>query len=452
MSQRLSRAFTLPQLCASSWTTAAVLFLFQGCAQSAPQQPQQSAPAAMTHTSAQSTSQDAAPAAAAASEDDWKAAESSHLVNAQQLTFAKDYVKAGEAYFDPTSQWVIFQAVARPTPGVEADPFYAMYVGRLMRAMPESKVNVNEGTGTHFALMDSQRISPRGSANTCGWFHPTQPGMIVMGSTLTTPKNEAKSGFQVGTRRYVWMFPEEMEVVTQRLNFMTASKGTADAPNLMFSRPKYDAECSYDKSGRFVIYTHVEESEVEAKPDGNLYIFDTKTQKHHPIVIAPGYDGGPFFSPDGKSICYRSDRKGNDLLQLFVADLKFEKDADGTMIPVGIEREWQITNDENVNWAPYWHPNGKTLVYASSAVAHTNYEVFAITLDWNKLRALPKDADAAASAAICTPWRVTHAPGADVLPAFSPDGKWLMWTSQRGEKIEGEAKPSSQLWIAEWRD
>ena len=130
MSQHLSHAFTLPQLCASSLTTAAVLFLFQGCAQSAPQQPQQSVPAAMAHTSAQSASQDVAPAAAAATADDWKAAESSHLVNVQHLTFAKDYVKAGEAYFDPTSQWVIFQAVARPTPALRRI--------RFMRCMLEN--------------------------------------------------------------------------------------------------------------------------------------------------------------------------------------------------------------------------------------------------------------------------------------------------------------------------
>lgn len=447
-------------------SAALVLFVVQGCAQSAAPQHASAESAAQpgtqvkTQGDAGAMSQalhgagDVKVAVADARVEDWKAAEAAHLVNVQQLTYPKDYVRAGEAYFDRASSWVIFQAVARPVPGVEADPFYAMYVGRLMRAMPERKgtQNLNEGTGTHFALVDEQRISPVGSANTCGWFHPTQPGMIVMGSTMTQPQNEAKSGFQVGTRRYVWMFPEEMEVVTLGLPKANGGGGSIDAPKALFSRPKYDAECSYDKSGRFVIYTHVEEDSPEGKPDGNLYVFDTVTQKQYPIVVAPGYDGGPFFSPDGKSICYRSDRKGNDLLQLFVSDLKFEKGADGTMIPVGIEREWQITNDENVNWAPYWHPNGKTLVYASSAVAHTNYEVFAITLDWAKLRALPKDADAGASSAVCTTWRVTHAPGADVLPAFSPDGKWLMWTSQRGEKVEGEAKPSSQLWIAEWKD
>ena len=31
--------------------------------------------------------------------------------------------------------------------------------------------------------------------------------------------------------------------------------------------------------------------------------------------------------------------------------------------------------------------------------------------------------------------RLTHAPGADVLPVFSPDGKKLMWTSTRDGRL-----------------
>ena len=46
--------------------------------------------------------------------------------------------------------------------------------------------------------------------------------------------------------------------------------------------------------------------------------------------------------------------------------------------------------------------------------------------------------------------RVTFADGADVLPVFSADGKYMIWTAQRGPRAEGDAKPSSQLWIAEW--
>ena len=36
-----------------------------------------------------------------------------------------------------------------------------------------------------------------------------------------------------------------------------------------------------------------------------------------------------------------------------------------------------------------------------------------------------------------------------MLPVFSPDGKYLMWTAQRGPMAEGEERPSSQTWIAD---
>jgi Tol biopolymer transport system component len=40
--------------------------------------------------------------------------------------------------------------------------------------------------------------------------------------------------------------------------------------------------------------------------------------------------------------------------------------------------------------------------------------------------------------------RLTHFPGADVLPVFSPDGKKIMWTSTR------TPDHSSQLFIADF--
>jgi hypothetical protein len=310
--------------------------------------------------------------------------------------------------------------------------------------------------GTAVSLQRMSRISPVGSANTCGWFHPTKADMVLYGSTRVRPSDEQKSGFQVGTRRYVWMFPEEMEIVEQSV-FRTDATGPGEdaerrrirlsfpEPRIVFEKPRYDAECSWDATGRFLLYTHVEAAPdgQPSKPDGNLYIYDVKTKKHHAIVVARGYDGGPFFSPDGRSIAYRSDRRGDDKLQLFVADLKFEKGADGVEVPVGIEKEYALTDNEHVNWAPFWHPSGKFIVYGSSELGHSNYELIAIESDMERIRTGVAPAD-------LRHVRVTYADGADILPAFSPDGKWLMWTSQRGAKVEGEERPSSQVWIAEW--
>jgi hypothetical protein len=391
---------------------------------------------------------------------DWKTLEAPVLTRHVQLTSRDQFVKAGEAYFSPDARWIIFQAVPVPEAGKEPDPFYSMYVAKLTR----------DGSGHLTGTEKPILISPPGSANTCGWFHPKEPWRVLFGSTLVKPAEDQKAGFQVGTRKYVWLFPQEMEVCTRTLVELmprerqdatalarrVAAQGAhsdllpadLDTTVPLFSRPDYDAECSYSADGRFVLYAHVrEEKKTEGRADADIWVYDTKTQEQHAIVTADGYDGGPFFSPDGRQICYRSDRKLNDLLQLFVADLKFDKDG----VPVGIEREYQITDNSSVNWAPFWHPSGKFkfLVYGTSEISHANYEVFAIEIDDAKLKADGPPPKARASDTLRRK-RITFANGADILPVFSPDGNVMMWTAQRGPMIDGESKPSSQIWAAEF--
>ncbi len=371
---------------------------------------------------------------------DWKKLEPPLLTHHVELTSRDQFVKAGEAYFSPDATWIIFQAVPVPEQGKEPDAFYSMYVAKVTRG----------GGGRISGLEKPILVSNPGSANTCGWFHPTEPHRVIFGSTIKPPSTDQRAGFQVGTRKYVWLFPQETDVVTRVVPQIYSDlhpglrqpqwppEATTTTP--VFSRPDYDAECSYSKDGRFILYAHVrEEKKTEGRADADIWVYDTKTQQHRVLVKADGYDGGPFFSPDGKRICYRSDRKLNDLLQLFVADLKF--DAEGA--PIGVEREYQITDNESVNWAPFWHPSGKFLIYGTSQVSHANYEVFAIEIDDAKL-------GGEHPAQTLRHARITRANGADVLPVFSPDGKWMMWTAQRGPMAAGEQKPSSQLWAAEF--
>lgn len=371
---------------------------------------------------------------------DWKTLEAPLLTHHVQLTSRNDFVKAGEAYFSPDGKWVIFQGVPVPAEGKTPDSFYSMYVAKVKR----------DGSGRISGLEKAILLSPPGSANTCGWFHPKTPYRVMFGSTVVVPSTDQKSGFQVGERKYTWMFPQETEVI-ERSVLEIFKDLHPDAPPVswapeattckpVFERPEYDAECSYSKDGRFILYAHVREKrEAGARADADIWVYDTQTKKQHPIVVADGYDGGPFFSPDDKRICYRSDRKGNDLLQLYVSDLKFENG-----VPVGIEREYQLTDNESVNWAPFWDASGSFLVYGTSEVSHGNYEVFAVEASAAKLKGGAKAADLKRV-------RITQANGADVLPVFTPDGKTMMWTAQRGPMLPDiEQKPSSQLWAADF--
>lgn len=383
-------------------------------------------------------------------EINWREAEAPLLSHWSQLTFRRDFVKAGEAYFSPDGRRIIFQAVPVPPAGQEPEQHYSMYVADLTR----------DAEGGPVGLANIRRVSPKGSANTCGWFHPKDENLILFGCTIDPPLAPNKPGFQVGTNKYVWSFPENMKIVT--LDLRTLKEGEEPKPTPMFERPGYCAEASWDPSGRYVLYANVDPAkQTGEKPDADIWVYDSVNKTQIPMVIAPGYDGGPFWSPDGSKICYRSDRAGTDLLQIYVSEV--EQTFGKHPSPVGVKREFQLTTNEHVNWGPFWHPSGGFLVYATSEIGHRNYEVFALQV--GELVAAPrkqietirtsdangKETDVPSEMAIShMSKRVTFANGADVLPAFRPDGKWMMWTAQRGEMIAGETRPSSQLWMARW--
>ena len=89
-----------------------------------------------------------------------------------------------------------------------------------------------------------------------------------------------------------------------------------------------------------------------------------------------------------------------------------------------------MTDTEGVNWGPYWYKDGRHIIYAaadhSNPTVRPNYDLW-----WMNVETLAKT-------------RITYAPGADVLPVFSPDGKKLMWTSTR------DGHQPAQLFIADF--
>ena len=378
----------------------------------------------------------------------WAERESWALSGHVQLTSEAEFAKAGESYFSPDGNMIIFQGTPRPEAGAPEDRHYGMYVAGVVR----------DERGTITGLSDPLLLSEPGSANTCGWFHPTDFSAearryrVLFGSTVVPPDDDAASGYQRGTSRYTWQFPNEMDIYAGEISAISfETELTIRVKNMgresveeehrsylqpvgdpsfspVWTRDGYDAEGSWSPDGRHILYTRLK----PGSEDGDLWVYDTENDTHTELVAEEGYDGGPFFSPCGTRICYRSDRRGDKALQLFIAELAFD-DAGAV---TGVEREIPITDNEHVNWAPFFTPDGTMLFYATSAVSHSNYEVFAIDATGD---APPRERPSV---------RITDARGFDGLPVFSPDGGWMMWTAQRGALASGETRPSSQLWAA----
>ena len=300
------------------------------------------------------------------------------------------FARAGEAYFSADGAWIVFQATP---PG---EQHYQMYVARLRRQR-----------GRITGLDRPVRVSPPNSRNTCGYFSPDGRTLLFASTAGKEDLGEPAAGYQRQGGNYRWDFPNGMEIY--RADDWQAAVDAAPAADVDLAKDAitrndaYDAEGAYSPDGRWIVFG--------SRRDGDSEIYVMRPDGSQPVRLtrAPGYDGGPFFSPDGKRIVYRSDRKGNDLLQIFSATLVFGDDGAVT----GITDEKQLTDDGNVNWGPYWHPDGRHIVYATSAHGHHNYELYWMNADGTGKK------------------RVTFAPGFDGLPVFSSDGAYLMWSSKR---------------------
>ncbi|MDH3785650.1 MAG: peptidase M28, partial [Acidobacteriota bacterium] len=156
--------------------------------------------------------------------------------------------------------------------------------------------------------------------------------------------------------------------------------------------------------------------EVDPAFYNEIYRMRSDGQSVQRLTDVDGYDGGPFFTQDGKSIVWR--RFSPDGL---VADI-WMMDADG-----GNPR--QLTEFESMSWAPYPHPSGAYVIFTSNKHGFGNFELFIVDVDGLK-----------------QPVRVTQTDGFDGLPVPSPDGRTLIWTSSR----KSGGRDGAQLFIADW--
>ena len=284
-------------------------------------------------------------------------------------------------------------------------PFYQIYV-----------MDLNSGS--------SRKVSPGVGLTTCAWIHPTQD-LVMFSSTHEDPDARAKQAEEIAIREsgvsrpYGWDYDRHYDI------YQADSNGN-DLVNLTNS-DGYDAEGSYSADGSQILFASNREayqrnlSQAEQKlfdDDASyfmdLYLMDADGSNVRQITHSPGYDGGPFFSPDNSKVVWRRFNPDGNSAEIWTMNV----DGSG---------QRQLTADAMVSWGPYYHPSGDYIIYSSNILGNANFELFMIDPEGSN-----------------PPVRVTNTAGTDILPVFSPDGNKLAWSTTR------TADGTSQIHMGDW--
>ena len=327
------------------------------------------------------------------------AKETQFLTNTRQLIY--EGRRSGEGYFSADGKFMVFQSER------EADnPFYQIYL-----------LNLESG--------DVNRVSPGTGKTTCAFLRPGSDD-VLFASTHVDPEAKAKQKTELDfratgkSRRYAWDYDDRMELFVSKRDGSNIRRLT-DAPG-------YDAEGSYSPDGKLIVFCSMrhafpltklspeDRKRMETDPAyfGDIYLMNADGSNVRRLTSTPGYDGGPFFSPDGQRIIWRRFTEKGDTADVYTMKL------DGSDVR-------RLTDFGAMSWAPYFHPSGQYVIYTANKLGFANFELFLVDALGTK-----------------EPVRVTHTDGFDGLPVFSPDGKKLAWTSGR------TPEKNSQIFMADW--
>ncbi len=312
-----------------------------------------------------------------------------HLRNVHQLTFGG---QNAEAYYSASGKLLIFQ---RQGPAEQCDQMYVMGT---------------DGGRVH-------RVSSGRGRTTCGYFYDRDRRIFYSSTEHTGPGCPPRPDYSHG---YVWALYD--------YDIYTAKADGSDAQRLT-TNPDYDAEGTLSPDGRTIVFTSLR--------DGDLDIFTMSVEGSNlkRLTTTLGYDGGPFFSPDGKRIVYRAYHPQTALDSTEYRSLLAQRLVRPTRMDIWVMNadgsdQRQVTHVPGASFAPYFHPDGARIIFASNYTDPTsrNFDLYLVRLDGTGLE------------------QVTTSPEFDAFPMFSPDGKRLVWASNR----HGKEPHETNIFIADW--
>lgn len=321
-----------------------------------------------------------------------------HFAHLWRLTNEVD--NAAEGYWSNSGDALAYQATPR---GAHCDRIYAL-ASRFGGA--------------------PQLVSNGHGVTTCSYFLPGERAVLYASTHAAQLDCPPKPDM---SRGYVWPVHPEYDIYVHDL-----ASGKEHALTTSWG---YDAEATVSPLGDRIVFTSTRSGDLElwtCALDGS----DLKQVTH-----APGYDGGAFFSHDGKWLVFRATqftagKEKEEIAQYeaLLRDWKVKPTKMEIMLvrPDGSERK-QVTHLGRANFAPYFFPKDDRIVFASNhhdpSREGRKFDLFACGLDGGGLE------------------RVTTYDGFDAFPMFSPDGRWLVFASNRG----GATAEETNLYLAQWQ-
>jgi len=315
-----------------------------------------------------------------------------HLRHVKQLTFGG---QNAEAYFSYDGKRLTFQSTREP---FKCDQIFIMNA---------------DGSDQHL-------VSTGHGRTTCSYFYPDGKHILYSSTHLSSPECPPRPDYSKG---YVWGVYSAFRI------FYATDRG--EILKQLTSAPGYNAEATLSADGKKIVFTSSRDGDLEIytmNPDGS----SVKRLTHQ-----LGYDGGPFFSPDGQWIVYRAHhpKSGEEVARykaLLAQDLVEPMQMDLYVMRADGSDQRQITNLGGASFAPFFFPGSGRIVFASNYQnpGTSEFELYAVNRDGSKLEP------------------ITFTGGFNAFPQFSPDGKRLVFASNRDATQPHEVN----IFIADWVD
>jgi len=321
-----------------------------------------------------------------------------HFNNVRQLTYGGDNA---EAYWSFDGRSLVFQAT-NPGWGVECDQIYVM---DLADGTPSETPPAPVSTGL--------------GRTTCAYFMPGDQE-VLYASTHAADTACPETPRRGPNDEYVWPVYAGYDIYT-----VPAEGGE---PALLIGGDGYDAEATVSPKGDKIVFTSTRDGDLD------LYTCDIDGSNIQRITQKIGYDGGAFFSPDGEYIVWRASRPeigkpAEEYMSLLLRGLVQPTEMDLFVDKTTACEMRQITNLGGANWAPYFHPDGKHILFSSNhKTGAFPFNIF--MTDINGME----------------PVQISFDNAFDSFPMFSPDGKRIAFSSNRNN---GRTR-STNVFVADW--